>query len=101
MIIVRTIIILFIAFSMLVGDDKESENIAYDIVKVHGMRLKGRVTHLGSQKLSFRLFGCEGVNYIDYKDIDKIERWAEDIRKLGVEIFDYDHKQYEFTKIKD
>lgn len=30
---------------------------------------------------------------------EKIERWSDDIRKFGVEIFDFDHQQCEFTRV--
>jgi len=30
---------------------------------------------------------------------EKIEKWSDDIRKFGVEIFDFDHQRCEFTKV--
>lgn len=30
---------------------------------------------------------------------EKIEKWSDDIRKFGVEIFDFDHQQCEFTRV--
>ena len=30
---------------------------------------------------------------------EKIERWSDDIRKFGIEIFDFDHQQCEFTRV--
>ncbi len=56
-------------FTSLMADSKE---IVYDVIVVHGMKLKGRIVKLGSKKLSFRLIYCDGVNHIDYKDIDSI-----------------------------
>ncbi|MEA1956046.1 MAG: hypothetical protein U9N02_06090 [Campylobacterota bacterium] len=29
----------------------------------------------------------------------RIEKWSDDIRKLGIEIFDFDHKSSEFTRV--
>lgn len=49
----------------------EKEEIK-DTIVVHGMVLHGRVTNLGSEKLSFRLDYSDGINHIAYKDIDSI-----------------------------
>jgi hypothetical protein len=43
-----------------------------DIIVVKGMVLKGRVTNIGREKLSFKLRYSDGTNRIDYKDIDSI-----------------------------
>ncbi len=50
----------------------KAKEVVRDIIEVHGMRLKGRITNIGSQKLSFRLIHCDGVNHIYYEDIDSI-----------------------------
>jgi len=34
------------------------------------------------------------------KSKEKIENWCENIRKLGIEIFDYDHQKSEFRRLK-
>lgn len=33
------------------------------------------------------------------ENIEHIEKWSEKIRKLGMEIFDYDHKDCEFVRV--
>jgi len=53
-------------------EDANAKDIVRDVVVVHGMTLKGRVTKLGPDKLSFRLVYCDGVNHIAYKDIDSL-----------------------------
>lgn len=30
---------------------------------------------------------------------EKIEKWSDEIRKFGVEIFDFDHQDCEFTRV--
>ena len=36
---------------------------------------------------------------IHSKSKEKIENWCENIRKLGLEIFDYDHQKSEFRRV--
>ena len=36
---------------------------------------------------------------IHSKSKEKIENWCENIRKLGIEIFDYDHQKSEFRRV--
>ena len=48
----------------------------------------------------FILIKETAINANHTKNIEKMEQWAEKIRLLGLEIFDYDHKQYEFTSIE-
>lgn len=51
---------------------KEEEG-TYDTLVVHGMVLKGKITAIGPEKLSFKLLYSEGQNHIAYKDIDSIQ----------------------------
>ncbi|MEA3419261.1 MAG: DUF481 domain-containing protein [Campylobacterota bacterium] len=50
----------------------EKKEEVRDTIVVHGMVLKGRVTSLRHDKLSFKLIYSEGRNHIAYKDIDSI-----------------------------
>jgi len=54
-------------------ENKKDENeIVLDTIHVNGMVLKGKITNLGPEKLSFSLVNIDGNNYIPYKDIDSI-----------------------------
>jgi putative salt-induced outer membrane protein YdiY len=66
--------ILIISTPLLSKVDKDSKEkeVIHDIVIVHGMVLKGRITSLGAEKLSFKLAYCDGENHISYDDIDSI-----------------------------
>jgi hypothetical protein len=64
----------------------EKEEVVHDIIIVHGMVLKGRITSLGSEKLSFKLIYCDGINHISYDDIDSI------VTKYNYQI-SYDRKE--------
>jgi len=43
-----------------------------DTIVVHGMVLYGQVTKFGPERLSFKLLYSEGINHIEYKDIESI-----------------------------
>ncbi|MEN8727060.1 MAG: DUF481 domain-containing protein [Sulfurovum sp.] len=51
--------------------EKEKE-VVMDTIHVNGMVLKGKITNLGPEKLSFSLVNIDGNNHIPYKDIDAI-----------------------------
>jgi hypothetical protein len=55
-----------------IAKDKDKNEIVMDIIHVHGMVLKGKITNLGPNNLSFRLVNIDGINHIPYKDIDSI-----------------------------
>ena len=71
-------ILLMFVFSSFVfaGDniakDKAEKEIVMDTIKVHGMVLKGKITNIGPKSLSFKLVNIDGINHIQYKDIDAI-----------------------------
>ena len=52
--------------------ENDSKEVVMDTIHVNGMVLKGKITNIGSDKLSFRLVNIDGNNYIPYKDIDAI-----------------------------
>lgn len=70
-----SLVLIFNSFVFAGGSIKtnEEKEVVMDIVHVHGMVLKGKITDLGPKKLSFRLVNIEGTNRIDYKDIESIQ----------------------------
>ena len=74
--IVSVFFIFFFSSVVFAGGDitkaKDDTEVVMDIIHVHGMVLKGKITNLGPNNLSFRLVNIDGINHIPYKDIDSI-----------------------------
>jgi len=55
-----------------IAKDKDTKEVVLDTIEVHGMVLKGKITNLNTNSLSFKLVNIDGINRIKYKDIDSI-----------------------------
>ena len=55
-----------------IAKDKDTKEVVLDTIEVHGMVLKGKITNMGKNSLSFKLVNIDGINRIKYKDIDSI-----------------------------
>lgn len=54
------------------NEKEEVKEEVLDIIHVHGMILKGKITNIDSTTLSFRLVNIDGINRIPIKDIEAI-----------------------------
>jgi len=72
-----SLMLVFNSFVFASGDiakdkDTDQKEVVMDTIEVHGMVLKGKITNIGPKSLSFKLVNIDGINRIQYKDIDAI-----------------------------
>jgi len=86
------------------NEDLDGENAKFNKYKIRTSRMKVCVntddpaimpTTLRNE---FDLLNSKAFKIHSFS-AEKIENWCEDIRKLGIEIFDYDHQISEFKKL--